>query len=301
MEKELTEFLKHSVYCEYFGNGICEEADRLLDMLYYEIKTVIEKYPYISSKEKYTEIIDEISSLIEDFCYDIDTLLEEKIEEISDVESNWLLNFMASIGTGYSVFKGIASKIKFMPYAENGSYKDVSKTISAKIIKNTESSLKNAYLLKEPVENAFERISAKTEQIISNLNTEIKTFNTASFRAVDNILYKKNNQKVKYIAVLDTHTCLLCGSNHGLDFDIDKAPQIPLHHNCRCSLVPVEIAGEEIQSYKDFIESLSDEDKKDILGKSRYELYKKGIPVSSFVDSGKILTLDELKFAGLKE
>ena len=127
MEKELTEFLKHSVYCEYFGNGICEEADRLLDMLYYEIKTVIEKYPYISSKEKYTEIIDEINSLIEDFCYDIDTLLEEKIEEISDVESNWLLNFMTSIGIGYSVFLGILSKIKFINYDVNRCFKEVLK------------------------------------------------------------------------------------------------------------------------------------------------------------------------------
>jgi len=48
-------------------------------------------------------------------------------------------------------------------------------------------------------------------------------------------------------------------------------------------------------SYADWLAKQDAETQKDILGAARYELYKGGLPITHFVDNGRILTLKELE------
>jgi len=48
-------------------------------------------------------------------------------------------------------------------------------------------------------------------------------------------------------------------------------------------------------TYEDWFKRQSAADQKDILGASRYELFKQGKPVTAFADRGQILTLDQLR------
>lgn len=77
-------------------------------------------------------------------------------------------------------------------------------------------------------------------------------------------------------------------------------------HNCRCCVVPYfDIEGDakaskdgQVDAKLTFSEWLKEQDEKtqlDILGRTRYELFKRGEPITQFVDNGKTLTLDELK------
>lgn len=293
--KKLTKFIKHTVDCEYYGNNICSEVGEVFDELYNKLDTLIKDKNYLTSKEKYFNLIEEVSTQLANFCDEVDDILKTKIEEIAETESEWLIDFMASFGIGYLKLKGIASKLEFMPYAETSDYKNISQTLSSKIYKNIESSLKTAYLTKESLKNTANRILEKKEKNQKSLDIELKTFNTGMFRNVDSLLYEKNNQKVKYISVLDSHTCLVCGMNHGKTFNIDNAPSVPVHCNCRCSLIPVEICDDKINTFDEFLSDLDETEQKNVLGKSRYELYKNGIPITDFVDNGRLLTLDELK------
>lgn len=45
--------------------------------------------------------------------------------------------------------------------------------------------------------------------------------------------------KVQFWAAKDERTCPLCGTMHGKIYDIDEAPVLPLHPNCRCTYLPV--------------------------------------------------------------
>jgi hypothetical protein len=78
------------------------------------------------------------------------------------------------------------------------------------------------------------------------------------------------------------------------------APEHPLHHNCRCILVPVlEGTSDLVQSgnlnYRDWFNRQSEDNKLDILGPSRYAIFKKtGMGISAFIKDNKILTLKEL-------
>ena len=46
-------------------------------------------------------------------------------------------------------------------------------------------------------------------------------------------------EEVEMLAAKDERLCDVCGSEHGKIYPINKAPILPLHPNCRCTIVPV--------------------------------------------------------------
>lgn len=69
-------------------------------------------------------------------------------------------------------------------------------------------------------------------------------------------------------------------------------------HNCRCSVLPKEALNnsEMPESFEQWFESLSEEEKIEAVGPERYKLYQAGIPVTKFVDNqNKQIPIKELK------
>ena len=69
------------------------------------------------------------------------------------------------------------------------------------------------------------------------VNTEVaKVVNAAQMD-----IYRDSGvvEKVLYTATLEDNTCDTCADLDGKVFDLDKAPNLPIHPMCRCCLVPV--------------------------------------------------------------
>ena len=69
------------------------------------------------------------------------------------------------------------------------------------------------------------------------VNTEVaKVVNAAQMD-----IYRDSGvvEKVLYTATLEDNTCDTCADLDGKIFDLDKAPNLPLHPCCRCCLVPM--------------------------------------------------------------
>ena len=45
--------------------------------------------------------------------------------------------------------------------------------------------------------------------------------------------------KVLFTATLEDNTCEICGELDGKYFNLNNAPKIPIHPNCRCCHIPV--------------------------------------------------------------
>lgn len=45
--------------------------------------------------------------------------------------------------------------------------------------------------------------------------------------------------KVRFLATLEKNTCDICAAYDGKEYDLDKAPAIPVHPCCRCCHVPI--------------------------------------------------------------
>lgn len=101
----------------------------------------------------------------------------------------------------------------------------------------------------------------------------------------------------------------MCGSLDGKIFqNIKDAPTLPQHYNCRCVLVPYLKMFKDFDAgrasmdgtvsnkvtYSDWLKSQDDATLKDILGKSRYDMYKNGAKIDTFVGNGRALTIKEL-------
>ena len=118
------------------------------------------------------------------------------------------------------------------------------------------------------------------------------------------------------MAALDTLTCLACANLDNKVFyylpNMDvadtespeyaeylKAPEQPLHPNCRCILVPIIIGDKKNaqagHNYKEWFERQPDEVKLDILGPARFNAYRNNeIQIKQFVRDGKKRTLEQL-------
>ena len=135
------------------------------------------------------------------------------------------------------------------------------------------------------------------KQVERGMESGIKTAVPSFAKTTDRIVFLQNKKEVVYCATLDGRTCITCGSMNGLRFkSISEAPSVPQHCLCRCLLLPDSETPEEMPTYEEFLNTLSDEEQKEILGKSRYEMWKNdGIKLERFINNGRKLRLDEIE------
>lgn len=134
--------------------------------------------------------------------------------------------------------------------------------------------------------------------------------------------YVRNSDVVKGITIvetLDVRTCLLCILQDGKFFPVDEGTGSlpPYHAGCRGFVCPVTRSWEELGikakelpagtrasmngevpapiTYQEWFPSQSAAFQREVLGASRYELWKNGkVEIKDFVKSGRILSVREL-------
>jgi len=136
-----------------------------------------------------------------------------------------------------------------------------------------------------------------------------------------NSIYEENHNSFdgyQWIAVLDSRTCLVCAALDNQIFDLLPGMNLepgkntmppdepPLHHHCRCIIVPVlpgmrDDPTQTNMNYEDWFNRQDRETQIDILGPARYMEYINGNPITSFVKDGKIITLEGLELDRIKK
>lgn len=288
-------WLKHAIESEYYSNSMTKQFEGLIDNLFDDIDALFEDVKFVSTKSVYNELSKKITQLITEFEESISETFDNNVSEIAKAESKWLNDFSTLFSLGYVIPKTIESQMRFIPVGSNESFEKISENTANRIKNNIDTVVKSAYFTKTSVEELKKSINAKKERVKKNLQTDTETFSTAMFRATQSITLKNSAKYVIYLAHLDSRTCLICADNHLQRFKVENAPLVPVHEHCRCSLIDEALFSDDSpKTYEEYLEELDDEELIEILGKSRYKMYKAGVPVTSFVNNGKILTLKEL-------
>lgn len=294
-KRAFKDWLKHTIDSEYVGNDFSSILMGRLEELYDDVNSILNNIETISSKKIYNEIMKKISLLIEEFEEDISSLSLQRLEAISEEETEWIDNFSNLYALAYTIPKSMREQMKFAPFGSNGNYESVGVNTGERIKRNIESTLRAAFFTKISSDEIKEKINIRKERNKLGLKTDSITFSTAMFRTAQNIVLKNNVKEVIYLAHLDNRTCLICGENHLQRFKVENAPTVPAHENCRCSLIDINLYSDDSpQTYSEFLDELNDDELYEVLGKTRYKMYKAGTPISSFVNDGRILTLKEL-------
>jgi len=133
-------------------------------------------------------------------------------------------------------------------------------------------------------------------------------------------VYERNTDVIKavqWVATLDSRTCEICGARDGKTWANGEGPRPPEHFNCRCTTVPVTKSWREMGIDRDelpagtrasmngqvsssltfdaWLRTQSRETVREVLGVKKAEMFLADkLPLSRFVQDGRVLTLKEL-------
>lgn len=281
----------------------------------------------IHTKKRYNEIIKKLSEIAKALKQSIANGTD--INGVIDYELRKQAKLLKKIGDKISLLLPTLEQIQtaatFAPIAKSMTFQSYLESIEYGLYNTWDSYLRTGYLTGEPTKNIVRKvigtvvdkkvleqgaIQTLRNSVYANTRTVLQSFATETRNKVyeqnENLFGDNKGYKYEYLATLDTRTCMVCGELDGKRFKtLKEVPKTPQHIGCRCLVIPsIDIENEYRASvdgvvksgvsYEEWLESQSEEVKKDVLGISRYNIYKKGNPIKTFVDNGKILTLDEL-------
>lgn len=253
--------------------------------------------------------------------------IEPEIKRTKGGAVNFLYPSREQIKTS-ALFKPIDTKtgLTYQSYLEN---------LESGLYNTWDSALRTGYLTGMPTKEIVDYVVGKASQInklknpgtmnafrnsvYANTRTMLQSFANETMQRV----YEENEQyfgdgkyKYEYLATLDSRTCLVCGECDGkLYKKLEDCPRIPQHRGCRCVIIPYfNIEGdrrvskdgyvEDKVTYDEWLRNQDEETKLDVLGRTRYNLFKDGVRIEQFIDNGSVVPLarlvEDLGFTNLK-
>lgn len=291
-----------------------------------DIASEIKRTDGVWTKERYKQIYKSLKNTAKSLEDSLESILDP--EEIIRAELTAQKNLMAEYGglvdmTLPSV-EQVMTVATFAPVAGRN-FQNMANVFSAQFIEAWDTQLRTGYLTGMTTDEIVRRVIGSTTTTgiidsgtIATLRNSINAYTRTALQTfateTRNKIYVKNSglfSGYKYLATLDRRTCIVCGHYDGKVFSsLKDAPEIPLHLNCRCLLVP-EIKGMtdsydgmraseggEVKAsvtFGSWLKEQSADVQLDVLGRYRYNLYTKGEKIDSFVADNRVMTIDELK------
>jgi len=325
------DYILHQIELEKVKNGIVAQVLNTLDDANKAIRKELYKTKGVYTKKRYSEIslyLKEKSAALKKGVED-DIDVQDFIEYELAAQQRILKKHTGNVFASF-VFpnaRQVVSAALFKPLTDNTTFQSYLESISDQLFSTWDSAIRTGYLtgmtsqqicrqvLGTVAKNARVAEAGTIYTLRKSLTLNTRTALQAFASEARDKVYEKNDNMFsgyQWVATLDSRSCLVCGQLDGeIRKHIKDFPPTPLHHNCRCLKIPIIKGYEDLLydgvresengevdgklTYSDWLERQSEEVQRDILGKSRYNLYKNGGKISSFVDDGRILTLAELK------
>lgn len=104
----------------------------------------------------------------------------------------------------------------------------------------------------------------------------------------------------RWVSVLDGRTSPICRERSGQVYKTGEGPVPPGHPNCRSTIIGIPRGGSrdvrDDLSYAQWLEKQPARAQKEILGPTRYKLYKDGnLRMDRFIADGRVINLDQLR------
>lgn len=300
----LKQTLLHYINLEYYANGIDEEFQVLLNKLVERCNAAIEAQKSINTKSSYNLIYKLIKEEVDKFKAELDERMESEAELIMNEELEFLdktYNKQSESKTESSskiplVLSGITlSKVLFAPVDGRDTAEQFVERTGKNILSAYDTSLRAAYSFGQNSKVVTEQVSNKMKQVSRGMQSGIRTAIPGFANNTDREIFLLNNLEVIWVSTLDGRTCLTCASLSGLHFkSIALAPITP-HNNCRCRVLPLKDVTEPVPDFEEFVESLSEEEQKHVLGKERYKLWKDyEVELKQFTNNGTVIPVNEI-------
>lgn len=186
---------------------------------------------------------------------------------------------------------------------------------TAKLAVRMDSAVREASIQGKSTEKLAREIKKEFDTSFYNAS---RVINTEVARAVTEgqINAYKNSGIVKYVmwdATLESNTCEHCQELDGNKYELDKAPNVPDHPNCRCCLIPVvdgwepsnklDNESKEVIKYKNYNDWYNDKFADSVENSAEYAIMKDSInSVSNVIKNNvNIDAVPDISVDGLTE
>jgi hypothetical protein len=318
---ELRDLLvEHGIDLERLKNYESDEMLKILDEYNTEIRDRILKTKSIEQKSQYDKIIKDIKAFRDNMTQALWERLQNELRSLISEESDFAARSILD-NTDNDIKTIDADKtldtIAFKPYTASGNdtFESYINSLGDNVVKTWDAQLRGALLTAIATGVGFlagdiikavlgtkkapgGTMAGLRNSLIQNTKDMVGYTSNEARQAT----YDNNSAKIEgyvRVEILDTKTCIMCGLED-LKFYKTKAeaPTLPVHPNCRGFYLP-KVKGEELgaglqKTWSQWLSEQSDKKQREVLGPTRFNAYKAGLKVNSFVSDGKKLTLDEL-------
>lgn len=316
----------HQVEVERVQNGIVKQILIDLEKSNKRISAEIKKTKGIYTKARYKEIAKYLKKEAKSLKSKVtdDTEYEEFIKYELATQKKLMSKYLKGTGINFKfpTLEQAITTATFGQYTASSNFENYLNSVESQFYNIWDSNIREGYLTGLTTQNIVRKVvglQAQNAQLAEagamhtfrqSIQTNTRTALQAMASDTRKLIYEQNSDVIsgyKWLATLDRRTCLVCGK-----FDtqiktniLDFGEQPPIHYNCRCVIVPVVNGIEELKdnsranseegySYEEWLKRQDEDVQKDILGKTRFKMYKRGTKIGEFVNDGKILKLDEI-------
>lgn len=299
-KKYIDNYLSHIIEMTEYGNWFSSQIKELVNIAKSKCDEVINSQKYVTTKKSCNDCQDKIDEILNDLEDKITSLIRKEIVKLNEVERRWLEENVAEpLGISFNFPERATKLLLLIPIATAGIVGEYGKTVSDRLGSIYNQKIMSSYVSGIP----FEELNSDTRfnTFFRGLEADSETLGESLSTQYDRIVYTANDKKIKgYIwqCVLDGRTCIACASLSGTIYDnIQSAPVYPLHDRDRCSLLPITEDMKDVipKNYSEWFDTQSSDNKRKILGKTRFQLYEQGMKIKNFVNNGKITPLKDLK------
>ena len=284
---------QHDDDLQLYANGESLDAlpefeqteDAIMELLYLlYAKFEKENMQMNDSLKKYIEELkDRIAEIRENAFHEEEEDLIESNTKIARNENKFISKFFAILaGTAVTLTPNAINKIISFGIYNGGTVKQIfgkiQETDTNRIFDAMVRSLRTGKTLKEARKEVQKEL-LKTKNFIRN---EIISIINGVTNDVILSFANDNRTRLIYSTALDGKVCKDCNRYEGVVFNYNDTaiPNLPMHINCRCKLIPIPDDGGDysglILPFSSYFMMLTPTQQKKRLGNDKYELYELG-------------------------
>lgn len=315
--------------------ALIDQSDKKIAELLKKTKGIYTKNRYKEIAKKIKQISKSLRNAVKNGT-DIDGIIEYELKKqkklLSAIKDDVIRFNGGKVDFIFPSLEQIRTSALFAPVTDGMTYQSYLDGIEYGLFNAWDSAVRTGYLTGQTtddiVRGVLGGVSGNGKLADSG---SIRSFRNSVYRSARTVLQSFANEtrskvfeaneeyfgdggnKYEYLATLDARTCLVCGESDGKLFkSLKDAPKIPRHFCCRCLIIPYfDIDGQTRSSadgyvsakisYSDWLKEQPETVQREVLGKTRFDLYMKGEPMTSFVENGNTLTLAQLNERGVLE
>ena len=321
-------YLRHGINLTRYSNHQTRKLQEILDTANVQIRGIITKAKGIETKEKYRRVAAEVRRISKELGKQLNGQLELDFKELAEEESRFVENAVRNVEVTADFELPDPAKVwataSFGSYSDEGheTFETYLNGLGDNLYKIWDTNVKAGYLsgmtaqqINRIVLGNVNNLEPGQIQVLrKSLEMNTRTMVAHLAETARDSVYKANSSifdGYRYVATLDSRTCLVCGELDGQKFEtLEEAPQLPAHYNCRCLYIPSIKGMEDFDAdderasadgpvsanmtYNDWLKTQPDDVVKDILGATRFMAYKDGMNIGAFVSNGSVLNLEQL-------